>query len=277
MTPSNIPANNFAFHMCKFYTHSSMKVSTSYFLISNMAKKPSADRIAHLSQGIIESQNLMDGLAVDFNVLLGSVFPEHSLRIDNSMGITKRMSHAAVEIRDQVGFDCFDTLCTHRSDTVRGMAAYVLALQPLPLSVQLTRVKPLADDPHFGVREWAWLATRPAVAASLDEALLLLQPWVHDPSVYVRRFAVEVTRPRGVWCTHIPQLKSNPHLALPLLDPLKSAPEKYVQDSVSNWLNDASKSKSGWVRDVCARWTAESSTPETSRICRRALRTLRGK
>ena len=239
-----------------------------------MSQKPNAERIALLSRGEIETQNLMDGLAVDFNILLKTVFSTQTLQIDNTLGITKRMLHAARVIHDQIGFECFDMLLHHKSDTIRGIAAYLLALQPLSLSDQLMNVRPLADDPHFGVREWAWIAVRPAVIDSLDESLALLQSWIIDPSVFVRRFAVEITRPRGVWCGHIARLKTNPELGLPLLNPLKSVPQKYLQDSVANWLNDASKSQPVWVQNVCKRWQSESETPETKRICRRALRTL---
>lgn len=239
-----------------------------------MSPKPNPERIILLSQGLIETQNLMDGLAIDFNMLLQTAFNTQALQIDNTLGITKRMLHSAMVIHDQVGFDCFDMMVKHKSDTIRGIAAYLLALQSMSLPDQLARVKSLADDSHFGVREWAWLAIRPAVAASLDEGLTLLQPWTADTSVLVQRFAVEITRPRGVWCGHIARLKTDPALGLPLLNPLKSVPQKYLQDSVANWLNDASKSQPNWVRTVCNQWASESTTPETARICRRALRTL---
>jgi 3-methyladenine DNA glycosylase AlkC len=231
-----------------------------------MSPKPNAERIILLSQGTIETQNLMDGLAVDFNVLLQVVFNTGTLQIDNTLGITKRMLHSAMAIHDQVGFDCFDMMIKHKSDTIRGIAAYLLALQPLSLPDQLARVKSLADDPHFGVREWAWIAIRPAIAASLDEGLTLLQPWIADSSVLVQRFAVEITRPRGVWCGHISRLKTDPEVGLPLIDPLKSVSQKYLQDSVANWLNDASKSQPNWVKTMCEQWTSESPTPETARI-----------
>jgi 3-methyladenine DNA glycosylase AlkC len=165
-------------------------------------------------------------------------------------------------------------LATHASDVARCWAAQWVTLSGLPLPAQLEAVRRFAADPHFGVREIAWMAVRDAVIESLDEALALLQPWVSDADPNIRRFASELTRPRGVWCAQIDALKTEPWRALPLIEPLRADPSRYVQNSVANWLNDASKSQGEWVDKLCARWVAESDTAETRYIAKRAMRTL---
>jgi 3-methyladenine DNA glycosylase AlkC len=135
-------------------------------------------------------------------------------------------------------------------------------------------VRPFARDAHFGVREIAWMAARPRIAAEIERALKLLARWSTDRDAHVRRFASESTRPRGVWCKHIAALRTDPSPGLLVLEPLRADASKYVRDSVANWLNDAAKDHPDWVRSVCARWSRASPRPETAAILKRALRSL---
>jgi 3-methyladenine DNA glycosylase AlkC len=82
-------------------------------------------------------------------------------------------------------------------------------IESLSLEGMLDRVRPFANDEHFGVREWAWLAVRPAIAQDIERSIALLLPWAADSSANIRRFAIEVTRPRGVWSKHISALKGD--------------------------------------------------------------------
>lgn len=165
-------------------------------------------------------------------------------------------------------------LVSHTSDVARCWACDWVRHSGWSLERQLHAQVRLAIDPHFGVREMAWAALREAVIAEPEQALVLLQPWVLDADAYRRRFASELTRPKGVWCAPIRALQTEPQRALALLEPLRADPSRYVQNSVANWLNDASKTQGPWVEDLCIRWLDESPMEATRYIVRRARRTL---
>lgn len=239
------------------------------------------DHLARLNAGEVEAATLTDCLAVDFTVLMRNILPDigadalAEMERGAATGISKRMSLAARLICGKLGCAALDRLGRHPSDTARGWACFMIgAVDDMPLGERLAAIRPYADDRHFGVREWSWLAIRPHLAADLESAIATLTEWTADPSERIRRFASEAIRPRGVWCAHIGALKAQPQLALSILEPLRADPSGYVQDSVSNWLNDAGKDRPDWVQALCARWSAESPSPATARICKRALRSI---
>lgn len=239
------------------------------------------ETLAALNAGSIAAATLAECLAIDHAALMRAVVPDlppdhmAELKALAGSGITRRMAAAADVLLAHLGDGGAERLATHPSDTVRGWAAFTVGRKPdLTLLERLERARVFADDPHFGVREWAWMAIRSHIVADLERAIELLVPWTAEASANLRRFAVEATRPRGVWAAHIPALKREPGLALPLLEPLRADPAPYVQDSVANWINDAAKARSDWARDLCDRWRAESPPPATARICRRASRSL---
>jgi len=240
----------------------------------------SAARKHELDTGLAASTHLAECLAVDFATLLQTVveLPDSAvqrMRDAASKGITRRMALAAALLRE-AGQGAVIHWQSHPSDTVRGWACYLIGSDAtLGLSEKLQAIQPLADDQHFGVREWAWLALRADLVAAPLQALTLLLPWTSAASPYLRRFACEALRPRGVWATHISLFNQQPQHALPLLDALANDPERYVQDSVGNWLNDASKMQPKWVRDLCARWQREHSSAANAYIRKRAQRSLR--
>lgn len=233
-----------------------------------------------LQRGERETRTLVEQFVLDFRVLLRTILPQvppaELAGLAAGLPVTRRMAEAGRLLLRYGSPSQLAQWYEHRSDTVRGWVAYAVAAIPgLTLAQRLQRLRRLADDPHFAVREWAWLALRPHLNDALAEAMTLLLPWTADASANLRRFAVEITRPRGVWCTHLVALKRDPTMGLPLLEPLRADASKYVQDSVANWLNDAGKTSPQWVRSICDRWRRESASPHTQRICRRATRNLR--
>jgi 3-methyladenine DNA glycosylase AlkC len=170
----------------------------------------------------------------------------------------------------------FRELASHRSDVVRQWAAYTVnaKAQRMPLAKRLSLTLRFASDHHMSVRECAWMAFRPYLAANLEEGLSMLEPVSRAPDANLRRFAVEVTRPRSVWGAHIQALKNDPERAIYLLDNVRSDESRYVRLSTGNWLNDASKSRPNWVLAVASRWL-KSGNAHTKAIVDRGMRTLK--
>ena len=256
-------------------------------------KEVPAEVLALLNTGVIETVNLSEWLALDQKQLVKSVFPELGLEkavpefLECMEGLKKQTAAQFIKTVGQLVLDseqirdpreALISMAKHGSDTVRCWAAYAVGLDAAPsLEEKYRKMAHFAADPHFGVREIAWLAMRDVIINSLHESLETLTGWSRSEDENIRRFASEATRPRGVWCPHIEVLKKDPSPALPLLEPLKADPSKYVRDSVGNWLNDASKTCPGWVIEVCDRWSTESVGKETAYIVKKAKRTINKK
>lgn len=244
-----------------------------------------------LNRGQMETANLVEWLAIDRRLLLSLVLRQNQREsylnpiLERIGRLKKQTSNTISEAIGEGLFlqaekhgdrECLKIIGDHPSDLVRSWGCFMVGKNPsLSLSQMLEEIRVFANDPHFNVREEAWVAVRPAVISHLQEGISILSRWALDENEYTRRFASEVTRPRGVWCKHIEALKAAPELALPILEPLKADKSRYVRDSVANWLNDASKTQPEFVRSLCGRWAEESGTEETRYMIRKALRTLR--
>ncbi len=245
-----------------------------------------------LNTGKIESVNLTEWLAVDHLKIIDSNFTEIGISKKNIQLITDKIKlqkkPSTMNTTRLIGTtiyelytsskefnSIFNNLSNHLSDTIRCYAPYLKSLnQNLNIEEQLHQSKKLIADTHFGVREVIWMALRPCISNNLEQSISFLRDWTKNDDENIRRFTTESTRPRGVWCKHIDLLKENPEMALPILENLKSDTSKYVQDSVGNWLNDASKTQPMFVIDLCDKWKKESPTKETEKIIKRARRTI---
>lgn len=244
--------------------------------------KLSPARLKALAKGEVESANLMEWTALDMGALLVNVLREAGakapdaawLDLVRALPLTRRIEAIALHLLDRHQ-EHFEGFAEHPSDTVRIWAAMMVGLgSKRPLEKRLAQLRPFAADPHSGVREYAWMAFRPHLSAQLPEGLALLETETRSKDENLRRFASEVSRPRGVWCTHIQALKQQPELARPILDALRADSSRYVQTSVANWINDASKDQPKWALDLAAAWEGEPH-PHTQWILNHGLRTLR--
>ena len=237
--------------------------------------------LSALNAGTTSARTLAEALAIDYRVLLQTVLPDADEELRTivaeaqQLGILKRMTRIGAALADHLDVAEVERLAGHTSDTVRGWVCFLHASRATtdPAAL-LDQLRSFADDEHFAVREWVWMAARPTLISDLDTSIDLLAGWTGDPSERVRRFASEALRPRGVWAAHIPALKEQPELGEPILHPLHTDTSSYVQDSVANWINDAAKTRPDWAIELCERWTAESDTAATARIVKRALRSV---
>lgn len=245
-----------------------------------------------LNQGKIESVNLTEWLAVNHIYLLEAVLPNiglgHKLKsvisemkkqkVESGMKairLTGELLYQAInEENEKKRKDTIGKLSNHQSDSVRCWASFMNKDPNITLAEKLAYIYPFAADHHFGVREIAWMAIREDLSIRLDKSIELLTEWAESFDENIRRFSIEAIRPRGVWAKHIEALKQEPSKALPILNLLKSDPSKYVQDSVGNWLNDASKSQPDFVIEICDIWSQESDTKATAKIIKKAKRTI---
>lgn len=245
-----------------------------------------------LQQGKVESVNLTEWLAINHIELLKNVLP--SIGLKNSLeSIVAELEKQNVEtgmkviritgtlldeiiLKENEGNkeDVLLKLSNHILDSVRCWAAFMNKKSNNTLKDTLTYIRPFAADHHFGVREIAWMSIREDLSQNIEKSVELLVEWAKSEDENIRRFSVESIRPRGVWSKHIEILKQEPEKALPILNLLKSDPSKYVQDSVGNWLNDTSKTKPDWVMNLCEEWEKDTDIKSTSRIIKKAKRTI---
>ncbi len=213
-----------------------------------------------LNKGEIETANLTEWLAINQIELISKTFPsiglsEHidelkasieQLKNTSTMSSIKSVGKTLYNIssKNKTLNSVIDKLSSNKSDTLRCYATYLISLNSkLDIEDKLNMSLRLIADKHFGVREIVWMALRPEIEKELSKSIEILSSWTTNSDENIRRFSTEVLRPRGVWCKHIESLKENPEQALPILEKLKSDTSKYVQDSLGNWLNDASKTK----------------------------------
>lgn len=248
-----------------------------------------SDILAQLNAGEIPTANLVEWLAVDQKLLLTNLLAAHkrTAYLDPILDALAPLKKPTVNsLNETIGLTLLK-LCTlhndpsflqdlaqHPADIVRCWACYTIGGNPqLSMEETLSQIQRFAADNHFGVREISWLAIRNKLILNLDQSLLILQDWTSNADENIRRFASESIRPRGVWGAHISVLKEQPEKALPILEALKSDSARYVQDSVGNWLNDASKTQPDFVKELAEQW-AINATKETTYILKKAMRTL---
>ncbi len=116
-------------------------------------------------------------------------------------------------------------------------------------------------------------AIRPFVERRPTETFERLLELTSSANPHVRRWCSEGCRPRLPWGKKLHALVADPSPIWPILEALKNDPERYVQKSVANNLNDIAKDHPADVIAKCRSWS-KGATEQRQWIIGRALRTL---
>lgn len=119
-------------------------------------------------------------------------------------------------------------------------------------------------------------AIRPFLIKHPEKTLKILEGWMDDENVHVRRWVSEGTRPILPWGGKIPSFIKKP-ATLHLMENLKYDEELYVRKSVANHLNDISKNHPDLLVKTLKNWNKESPEKHKAKIkwiTKQALRTM---
>jgi 3-methyladenine DNA glycosylase AlkC len=105
-------------------------------------------------------------------------------------------------------------------------------------------------------------AIRPLLREEPKEALSVLDSWAQDADVHVRRCASEGIRIRLPWAKRLTVALDHFDYFRTILGHLRADPERFVQKSVGNNLNDLMKEAPDRAWEVIREWEAELGDDE---------------
>jgi 3-methyladenine DNA glycosylase AlkC len=118
-------------------------------------------------------------------------------------------------------------------------------------------------------------AIRPIITAEPKNTLQLMVEWSLDPNVHVRRLASEGMRTRLPWAKKSMAAVDQFELYKTVLSNLRNDPEKFVQKSVGNNLNDLMKDDPDKATMIIDEWKSDNPGKETLWIIKHGLRSVK--
>ena len=175
---------------------------------------------------------------------LPAAFPEAAAILVDALGEPARIGAFELDKETERGISGFPLMAVTRFVSDFGLAHFEPSMAALHAMTQ---------------RMTAEFAIRPFLTQHPDATWARLEAWTEDPSPHVRRLTSEGTRPRLPWGKRIPGVIKAPERGLAILERLRTDPERYVQRSVANHLNDVSKDHPDRVLDIGRRWLGEAA------------------
>jgi 3-methyladenine DNA glycosylase AlkC len=118
-------------------------------------------------------------------------------------------------------------------------------------------------------------AIRPIIEKDPKYVLPIIKQWSLDPNVHVRRLSSEGLRPKLPWAKKSDLAISHFADYKEILTNLRSAPEKFVQKSVGNNLNDLMKIDKEKALLIIKDWKRMNPNKETLWIIKHGLRSVK--
>lgn len=115
---------------------------------------------------------------------------------------------------------------------------------------------------------------RPLIEAEPEKVISVLIEWSQDENKRVRRLASECIRIRLPWSKKMRIALEYFESYKQILSNLKNDPDKYIQKSVANNLNDLYKESPEHFREIIQAWEAKEKSKETEWIIRHASRNV---
>ncbi len=165
--------------------------------------------------------------------------------------------------------------------TTEGMFTYGWWLWPIGRYVERNGTKNFRASMEFiyelTKRFTGEFAVRPLIAKDPKKALEIILKWSLDENVHVRRLASEGVRIRLPWAKKLLVAIKEFETYKQILSNLKNAPEKFVQKSVGNNLNDLMKESPEQAMQIISEWQSENPGKATQWIISHGLRSERKK
>jgi 3-methyladenine DNA glycosylase AlkC len=120
-------------------------------------------------------------------------------------------------------------------------------------------------------------AVRPLLQRHPERTFDVLEAWAQEANVHVRRLASEGMRVSLPWARKVTTSLEHPDRFRAVLGYLRHAPEKFVQKSVGNNLNDVMKLEPDLAWSIIREWEADSPSAATTWIIKHGTRSLRKK
>lgn len=163
--------------------------------------------------------------------------------------------------------------------TTEGMFIYGWWLWPVGRYVERNGTKDFRISMEFiyqlTKRFTGEFAVRPLIEKYPKQSLEIILKWSLDENVHVRRLASEGIRIRLPWAKKLLVAIEEFETYRQILTNLKNDPEKFVQKSVGNNLNDLMKESPELAMQIITEWQKDNPGKATEWIIRHGLRSQR--